>query len=79
MLQVGCAKIDTIAEKIDELEIGDVKFYVRRKEGLSLKIDHNADSDEVAKSLLKVFFRTLPEMKNFFISIQIIDEMGRLK
>ena len=79
MLQVGCAKIDTIAEKIDGLEIGDVKFCVIKKEGLSLKIDHNADSDETAKSLLKNFFRTLPEMKNFFISVQIIDEMGRLK
>lgn len=79
MLQVGCVKIDILAEKIDQMEIGNVKFHVVKKDGLSLKVDHNADSDEVAKSLLKSFVKTLPEMKNFFISIQIIDEMGRLK
>lgn len=79
MLQVGCAKIDILAEKINQLEIGDVKFRVVKKDGLSLKIDHNAVSDEVAKSLIKNFIKTLPEMKNLFISVQIIDEMGRLK
>ncbi len=79
MLQVGCAKIDVLAEKIDQMEIGDVKFRVVKKDGLSLKIDHNAVSDEVAKSLIKNFIKTLPEMKNLFISVQMIDEMGRLK
>ncbi|NMC45495.1 MAG: hypothetical protein GYA52_01555 [Chloroflexi bacterium] len=79
MLQIGCAKIDILSEKIDQVEIENVKFHVVAKDGLSLKIDHNAASDEVAKTIIKKFIKTLPEMKNLFISVQMIDEMGRLK
>ena len=79
MLQIGCAKIDILSEKIDQAEIENVKFRVAAKDGLSLKIDHNAASDEIAKTIIKNFIKTLPEMKNLFVSVQMIDEMGRLK
>lgn len=79
MLLIGCAKIKVLADKLDGLEIDSVKFEIVKKDALSLTINHDAVDDKTAKALVKNYVKTLPELKNLFVSIQMIDELGRLQ
>jgi hypothetical protein len=78
MLLIGCAQVTILAEKLHQHEIKGVLFKVIKQNGLSLTVEHNADDDRTAKALVKEFVGSLPEIKNFYVNVQMIDESGRI-
>ena len=77
MLQVGSPKAKLLEEKLHELDFENVKFEVLSMQGLTIKVNHNSD-DATAKAVLKKFIASLPECKNSYTNIQMIDENGRI-
>ena len=78
MLLIGCAKAKLLAEKIDGITSHDVKFEVKRIEGLSLLLDHTAVDDKSAKVILKEIIKTIPELKGFYVNVQMVDQTGKI-
>lgn len=78
MLLVGSAKSNLLKSKLDGLNYQSVNFKVIKVVGLSLTVSHDAKDDKTAKSLVKQLVSTMPEMKNIYISVQIIDDQGRV-
>ncbi|MDK2980823.1 MAG: hypothetical protein PWQ55_1170 [Chloroflexota bacterium] len=78
MLLVGCAKSGLLKSKLDGLNYQSVNFKVIKVVGLSLTVSHDAKDDKTAKSLVKQFVAAMPEMKNIYLSVQIVDEQGRV-
>lgn len=78
MLLIGSAGAKLLAKKLDNFEFNGVTFHVEKLEGLSLTVSHNAKDDKVAKAQIKEIVKTIPELKNYFLGIQIVDENGYL-
>lgn len=78
MLQVGSPKAKILKDKLNGLVYENVHFEVVKMEGLTLKVKHDALDDATAKSLLKKYIASLPECKNAYTNIQLIDEQGRI-
>lgn len=78
MLQIGSPKAKTLNEKLNGLDLDGVTFKVESVNGLTLKVSHNAHDDATAKALIKKYIISLPETKNSYTNIQLIDEKGRI-
>ena len=78
MLMIGCAKAKFLADKINNLTYENIHFTVESVEGLSFKVKHNANNDQAAKTIIKQYVSTLPELKNLYINIQYVDEKGTI-
>ena len=78
MLQIGCPKAKLLKEKIDQLDFESIHFEVVRLSGLTLQVTHNAASDEAAKAARKKYIKTISELANLYINIQLIDAQGRI-
>lgn len=78
MLQVGSPKVKVIKEKINNQIFEGIHFLVTSSQGLTINVDHNAESDEKAKSILKKVIASLPETKNAYTNIQYIDKEGHI-
>lgn len=78
MLQIGCPKAKILNEKLNGLDYEGIHFDVVELIGLVIKVKHNADGDTEAKVVLKKFLATLPELKNAYTNIQLINENGRI-
>ena len=78
MLQIGSPKAKILNEKLTGLDLDGVTFKVESVNGLTLKVSHNAHDDVTAKALIKKYIASLPETKNSYTNIQMIDEKGRI-
>lgn len=78
MLQIGSSKAKILNEKLNGLEWEGIHFEVISLQGLTLKVKHDGESDAVAKAALKKYIATLPELKNAYTNIQLVDEQGRI-
>lgn len=78
MLQIGCPKAKMINEKLNQATIDGVTFQVVSMQGLTMKVSHDAKDDAAAKSILKQWLTSIPELKNAYTNIQLIDETGRI-
>lgn len=78
MLQIGSSKAKILNEKLNGLEWEGIHFEVVSLQSLTLKVKHNGESDAVAKATLKKYIATLPELKNAYTNIQLVDEQGRI-
>lgn len=78
MLQIGCPKAKMLSEKINGLVWEKICYEVVSMQGLTIKVKHDAASDAEAKATMKKFIATLPELKNAYTNIQLIDEQGRI-
>lgn len=78
MLQVGSPKIKVIKERINDNIFEGIHFLVTSSQGLTINVDHNAKSDEEAKSVLKKVIASIPEVKNAYTNIQYIDKEGHI-
>lgn len=78
MLQIGSPKAKILNEKLNGLDLDGVTFKVENVNGLTLKVSHNANDDAIAKALIKKYISSLPEAKNSYTNIQLIDEKGRI-
>ena len=78
MLQIGCPKAKLLNEKLNGLKYEGVTFEVVEFIGLTLKVIHDAESDAQAKAIVKKFIADLPELKNAYTNIQLIDHEGRI-
>ena len=77
MIQIGSPKIKVIENRLNE-EIEGVKFEVVKRSGLNIICTHSASDDKTAKALIKKTLSEMPELKNAFSSVQIVDENGRI-
>ena len=78
MIQVGCSKIKLVQAKIDNQTIDGVTFTPVKKEGLTVKYNHDAASDAEAKAIVKKVCKEIPELKNAYLNVQMIDAQGRI-
>lgn len=78
MLQIGSPKAKILNEKLNGLDLDGVTFKVESVNGLTLKVSHNTYDDATAKALIKKYIASLPETKNSYTNIQLIDEKGRI-
>ena len=78
MLQVGCPKIKLLKEKLDGLDFENIHFEIESILALTIKLKHNANSDQEAKRSLKKYISSIDELKNVYTNIQIIDENGKI-
>nr|MBQ4458685.1 hypothetical protein [Clostridia bacterium] len=78
MLAVGGPKADRIKEILEEADDLAVSLTYVRKQGLMLYYEHDAESDDVAKSIVKAYLAGVPEFKNKFITVKACDENGAL-
>lgn len=78
MLMIGCPKVKLLAEKMNGLNYEGVHFEVTSVEGLSMKVKHSAETDSAAKAVVKKYIAGIPELKNMYTNIQLIDEQGRI-
>ncbi len=78
MLQIGCAKAGLLKDKIDGLEWDGIHYEVVSMQGLTITVKHDADSDSTAKTEIKKFLATIPEIQNIYTNIQLVDEKGTI-
>lgn len=78
MLLVGSPKIAVLSKELYNREIEGIQFDVVSKEGLTLKLKHNAESDQFAKDILKKYIKSLKDYGNVYTNIQLIDDDGRI-
>ena len=78
MLQIGSPKAKLIGEKLDSQEYEGVHFKVESAVGLTIKVSHDASDDASAKAIVKRVVASIPELKNSYTNIQMIDANGRI-
>jgi len=77
MIQIGSPKIKLIENRLNENNEG-ISFEIVKRMGLNIICKHDATDDKTAKAAVKNLIASLPELKNAFSSVQIVDENGRI-
>ena len=78
MLLVGLANVKKLRHFLESYKEDGIKFEVVKQEGLSLTVRHNLEDDQKAKNLVKKLVKSNPALANYFLSVKIVGEDGKL-